>query len=521
MAKEKKKKKKGSFKKIKSSSYAELSELKNVNVMIPVTVADRGINYTVEHLAEMVKNGNDLIKRKLHDAPGKLGHSEDQKFAEISGLPAIGWVTQFRLLGEKIFADFEDVPDMVAEAFQKGLYKKISPEIYDEFPDPETGEDMGHVIRAVAFLGADVPQQKGLAAFMHDKAGYYALAEDMEDHKFSEVTINVTIPEAIVIPEVEDIPEFDQEEFLAEAGLKPLDPDKMNSFNLEQYRFAEEAVKGLLDAQIEEIDKDQSVEGLIRWVGRIGFESCKTNAVIRSFPDADGLCSWLWERAFERGLVSEVQPHILEEEEVINMDAKDVKITKLEEELKGLKSSADSSAEGTATLEAKIIKLEEEQKANKVARAKIARATALSEVEAFANKEEYKEIITPALKLELICLAEAVGDKEQVIKLDEEGTKTEKISGPKLLIRLTENLIKAKVVKLKELAKTNEDKVLSGDGASRMEGAEFADLDEEAQKLVESTPRLTKLAETDPNTAYMEAVGIVTKKQPELAQRGN
>ncbi len=517
MSKHKKKKKKKRFgvKRIRASTYAELGELTDVNIMIPISVPKLNINYTLEHLQEMVKNGNDLIKRELHDAPGKLGHSEDQKFAQLSGLPAIGWITEFKLMGERIIAKFSDVPDMVIDAFKKGLYKKISPEIYDEFPDPETGENMGHVIRAVAFLGADVPQQKGLAAFLKDEAGVYALAEEGEDHKFSEVTINVTIPDSPEEPEPELPPIKTEAEIKAERGLKPLDPDKMEEFDLMFFRQAEEAVKGMLDSQIEEIDKEQSVEGLIRWVGRVGFDGCKTNAVIRSFPDADGLCSWLWARAFERGLVAEVQPNILNEEE--EMD-KDKIIADLKLEVSKLSDNATSSAEEKATLQARLTKLEDDQKANKEAQAKMARATSLADVEAFANKDEYKEILTPALKMELTALAEAVGVKDHVIKLDEKGSKTETISGPKLLVRFTENLIKAKIVKLEETAKTKKEGN-SGSDASKMEGADYAELDEKAQALVKSDAKLSKLAETQPNAAYMDAVKIVQAESPELAQR--
>ena len=201
------------------------------------------------------------------------------------------------------------------------------------------------------------------------------------------------------------------------------------------------------------------------------------------------------------------------------MDAKDMKITKLTEELEGLRSDATSSEEEKAKLKTKLGELEKEKKANAVAAEKIQRKTALAEVETFAGKDEYKEILTPALKMELSALAEAVGTEEQVIKLDEEGTKTEKVSGHKLLVRFTENLIKAKVAKMKETAKAKKG-ANSGEEVSRQEGADFADLDEKAQELVKSDPKLSKLSETQPNTAYIEAVNRVSKAEPELAQRG-
>lgn len=515
--KRRKKKKKVSVRKVQASSYSELEELEGVEILRAVEIPERGLSYTLAHLQEMAKNGNDLIKRNLHNAPGKLGHDEEQKFALLSGLPAIGWVSKLAVIGDRLIVKFSEMPKMVKDAFKAGLYKKISSEIYHEFTDPESGENMGHVLRAVAFLGADVPQVKGLAAFLKDTAGVYALDETDKAENFADVTVNVTIPDPVE-PEIELPPMKTIEEIREEAGLKPLDPDKMAPFDLEMFRQAEEAVDQLKDSQIEEMDEEQSVESLIRWVGRVGFDGCKTNVVIRSFPDSDMLCSWLWERAFERGLVSEERVRILSEE-VDNMDAKDQKIAKLEESLASLKSDVTSSEEDKTKLKTELSELKADKKANDEAAAKLARKSALAEVETFANKDEHKEILTPALKTELSALAEAVGTDEQIIKLDEEGTKTEKVSGHKLLVRFCENLIKAKVAKFVEMAKTGKG-TNSGAKASRMEGADFADLDEKAQELVKSDTRLAKLAESQPNTAYMEAVKIISADEPELAKRG-
>lgn len=514
----KKKKKKRGFnvRRVSSSSYTELTELKGVEILRVVNIPERGIDITKAKLEEIKRNFVSLIDRNLHNPPAKLGHDEKQQFAVDSGLPALGWVEKLTIVGDRLLATFGEVPDMVKEAFDKGLYKKVSSEIYHAFDDPETGENMGAVLRAVAFLGADVPQVKGLKAFLQDQAGVYALDDTDKAENFTDITISLKIADPSD-PEPIDIPEPPTKE---ELGLKPLDPDKMNPFDLEFFRQAEEAVEMLKDSQITEIDDEQSVEGLIRWVGKLGFSGCKTNDVIRSFPDSDTLCSWLWERAFERGLVAEARPHILEEEEGDNMDPKDQKIAKLSEELEASKVSAASSDEEKTKLKTELAEMTAKEKAKDELAKKLKRKSALAEVEAFANKDENKKIMTPALKTELSALAEAIGTDEVVINLDEEGKKTEKIPGHKLLSRFVENLIKAKTVKLEETAKAKKDALNSGAEVKRQEGADFADLDEKAQELVKTDPRLAKLAESQPNTAYMEAVKMATAAEPELAVRG-
>jgi hypothetical protein len=128
------------------------------------------ITYTDDDVKEIANNTNTLIGADMHSPPGKLGHSTSV------GAPAIGWVqSTLRAKGEnpaKLVADFEDIPAPVYEMFEQKLYKKISSEIYHAKATAQYFGDKvkGLTLRAVAFLGAEVPRVKGLAAFLSESA---------------------------------------------------------------------------------------------------------------------------------------------------------------------------------------------------------------------------------------------------------------------------------------------------------------------------------------------------------------
>ena len=135
------------------------------------------------------------MEQDLHMPPGKLGHDEDQLFARVSGLPATGWVESLRRIGDRLVVDFMDMPRIVKEALEKKLFRKISAEVWFELPHPTTGEEIGPALRAVAFLGADIPEIKGLRAFLSEDCEPLKLAEG--DHiSMADVNININIPHA-------------------------------------------------------------------------------------------------------------------------------------------------------------------------------------------------------------------------------------------------------------------------------------------------------------------------------------
>jgi len=128
-----------------------------------------GVVYTIADLDQMVKNF--FLLQGLVDPPVVVGHDDDQSFLQDSGYPAAGTVERIwrgtRANGEeedKLYADFANVPVLVARLIEARSYSKISPEVYDEPPPGCEGRGAeGRTLRRVALLGAELPQIKTIA----------------------------------------------------------------------------------------------------------------------------------------------------------------------------------------------------------------------------------------------------------------------------------------------------------------------------------------------------------------------
>lgn len=109
-----------------------------------------------------------------HEAPVTLDHAIDG--------PAHGWVTRLRRLGDRLLATVTRLSPALAESLRSGAYRKRSVELYRAHP--QTGAPY---LRAVSFLGAAVPEVKGLTdpvfaeqsdVLTFDEAGNAATAEE-------------------------------------------------------------------------------------------------------------------------------------------------------------------------------------------------------------------------------------------------------------------------------------------------------------------------------------------------------
>lgn len=85
---------------------------------------------------------------KFCEAPITLDHEQKG--------PAYGWVSELKAENGKLKASFRDVADELKEFVQSGKYRKISVEIYKEL------EGKKPYLKAVSFLGAGIPQVKGM-----------------------------------------------------------------------------------------------------------------------------------------------------------------------------------------------------------------------------------------------------------------------------------------------------------------------------------------------------------------------
>jgi len=141
-----------------------------------------GSKFTVEDLHEIAKATNTLLTEGTHKPPLKIGHSETQiLYGQDDGFPALGWLDNVRVSGSKLIADFIDVPDILIQAFSKGLYRQVSVEMRHI-------DYIGWVLTAAAVLGADLPAVKTLQdldLYLSDTAHHQALTRAEEPLCFS------------------------------------------------------------------------------------------------------------------------------------------------------------------------------------------------------------------------------------------------------------------------------------------------------------------------------------------------
>ncbi len=132
------------------------------NVEIFAAGTWNGDKYNVEDLDKMVaafEETKALFKPYL-----KLGHDDDQVLLQRDGLPAAGWVDRVYRIGEKLFADFVDIPQKIYDLIKNRAYRKVSSEIYWNIEVSD--KKYPYLLGAVALLGADTPAVTSLNDIM-------------------------------------------------------------------------------------------------------------------------------------------------------------------------------------------------------------------------------------------------------------------------------------------------------------------------------------------------------------------
>ena len=85
------------------------------------------------------------------------GQDDEKKARQVFGAPALGYVSRIYIKGKKLFADLMSVPKRFADLIKAGSYRRISAEIYWNYTDDASGNKFSRVLKAVSFLGADIP----------------------------------------------------------------------------------------------------------------------------------------------------------------------------------------------------------------------------------------------------------------------------------------------------------------------------------------------------------------------------
>ncbi len=110
-----------------------------------------GDTYTVSDLDAMV----DAFYKLDFKPPLKAGHVEDKQ-----GMPALGWISNLRRTGEKLLADFIEMPQGVYDYIKGKRYNTVSSEV---FWNLRRGDKFfSRALKAVSLLGAEIPAVAGL-----------------------------------------------------------------------------------------------------------------------------------------------------------------------------------------------------------------------------------------------------------------------------------------------------------------------------------------------------------------------
>ena len=130
--------------------------------------------FTKKEIAEIAKN----YDPNFCEAPITIDHQQ-------SG-PAYGWVETVKAEGDKLKVAFKDIPEAFEKDVNDGKYKKVSVELYRNL------EGKGAYLKAVSFLGAAIPQVKGLEAikFMESESDTYEFESEDDSDNFSQEDID-------------------------------------------------------------------------------------------------------------------------------------------------------------------------------------------------------------------------------------------------------------------------------------------------------------------------------------------
>lgn len=224
-----------------------------------------GDAYTVEDLDLMVKA---FEENKDHVRPFlKLGHSEDQKLLQAEGLPAAGWVEQVYRKGDKLMADFSDIPNKIYELIHRKAYRKVSCEIYMNCQIED--KKYPYFLGAVALLGAETPGVMNLDDILAQYRLMTEASKNLYASQHQAATIKTYSFKADEVKPIQEIKTMSktEREIELEAKLAALEAEKKASdeklvvAETEAKKFAAE--KQETAEKLFQVELDKAVDGLL------------------------------------------------------------------------------------------------------------------------------------------------------------------------------------------------------------------------------------------------------------------
>ena len=208
-----------------------------------------GDKYTEKDLDDIVDAFNE-IGRELKPYV-KLGHdgSGGDKMMPSGGMPAVGWITALRRVGDKLLAKFSSMPKKIYELIQKKAYGRFSSEIYLNLE--MNGKKYPKALKAVALLGAATPAVAGLDDFinLYENINYEEVKLcDKFTEKKMEQDIDVKKFEAMIAEKDNDLRLYELEVDRLNKENESLRKEKSDA----EVAFREYEIKTVIDRAKEE-----------------------------------------------------------------------------------------------------------------------------------------------------------------------------------------------------------------------------------------------------------------------------
>jgi hypothetical protein len=215
-----------------------------------------GDKYTVDDLHGIVEAFNETkggVQPYL-----KLGHDKDQKliagekdFPQRDGKPAAGWIDRVYVIGDRLKADFSEVPKTVYDLIQKKAYKKVSCEMFWNIK--LNNKIYKKMLTAVALLGANTPGVMNL----QDILAMYSFEIGDGEMKLYNVDIDIeTKPEGVYKMELEQV----QKEYNEKIAAQNAEIEKNKADLAALQKQADEFKQYKADAEKRQIELEQAAE---------------------------------------------------------------------------------------------------------------------------------------------------------------------------------------------------------------------------------------------------------------------
>ncbi len=212
------------------------------NAEIIATGKWNGHVITGQHLIEMVRN-HGLLSDKIR-IPLKFGHNKEQPLTD--GQPALGWVTNLRIEGKKLLADFEDVPELIFNTIKASLFDRISAEL--AFGVEVNDKQIGTVLTGVALLGADLPAVSDLGGLKELLSIEGITSNRKPEAQMQVFTLNVTEP--ITESDNKNCLDFSRAEFI---NQKQILEEERNMSEIESLKQEMKDVKANFKSEMSEL----------------------------------------------------------------------------------------------------------------------------------------------------------------------------------------------------------------------------------------------------------------------------